>query len=222
MTTSVPPIEPDPTPGDAQSRRGARALVRTTNRDGNDSDALIDALFLEYHARLCDFVYVSIRSRDAAEDIVQDIFLRLWEQRDACDLRNPAAYLYHAARNGVISYRRRRRVRTAWVERAQADDDAAQDPTGESIELNELTRAVRAAVAALPERCRLCFTLSRDHGLSYADIGRALGISVRTVEVHIARAIKAIRVHIAPYLVVMIVLQRAIAHVASAWTALMR
>jgi RNA polymerase sigma-70 factor (ECF subfamily) len=196
--------------------------VRAAGRPEDDRGALVDALFLEYHARLCDFVYGSIRSRDAAEDIVQDIFLRLWEQRDTCDLRNPAAYLYHAARNGVISYRRRRRVREAWAERAQAEHDGPRNATTESIELRELTRAVREAVAALPERCRLCFTLSRDHGLTYADIGRTLGISVRTVEVHIARAIKAIRAHIAPYLVVTVVLHRTLVHAASAWAALMR
>lgn len=210
--SSIPfsPIDPDS--GDAASSDdGSRAA--STGAGGPDHAARVDALFHQYYARLCDFVCGLVDSRDAAEDIVQDVFVRLWGQRHALDLRNPAAYLYHAARNGASSYARGRRTREAWVERARAEDEGAGDATAEGLEFDELTRAVRAAVADLPERCRLCFTLSRDHGLSYAEVARTLGISTKTVEIQIGRAIKAIRARVLPYLAVAVMVEHAAAHI---------
>lgn len=158
-----------------------------------------------HYGRLCNFAYRFTRSRDAAEDVVQEVFTRLWQQREQFDVRDPLPYLYQAVRNRLVTSRRHELVRERWQAGADhigrdADDAASQ------VELADLHRAVARAVETLPERCRLIFTMSREQDLSYAEIARALDISVKTVETQMGRALKALRARVASYLSVALAL----------------
>lgn len=142
-----------------------------------------------------------MRSREAAADLVQDLFLTLWERCEAGGL--PAltpAYLYTAARNRALKHLRHRRVVARWAEQASL----APRPTGPGadadVRAREVAEAIRGAIDALPERCREIFLLSREHQMSYATIAEVLGISVKTVETQMWRALKALRESLAPYL----------------------
>jgi len=109
--------------------------------------------------------------------------------------------LYQAVRNQAVSYRRQQGVRERWsahasteIERRPGDDGLAQGRPPTS------PRRLARAVDQLPERCRLIFTMSREQGLSYAEIARILGISIKTVETQMGRALKALRSRLAGYL----------------------
>ncbi len=158
-----------------------------------------DELVRAHYGRLCNFAYRFVRSRDAAEDVVQEVFVRLWRQRDQFDVRDPLPYLYRAVRNRLVTCRRAELVRERWRTSVAREHVHAVD-AGSELELAELRRALARAVEALPERCRVIFTMSREQDLSYPEIARSLGISVKTVETQMGRALKALRTKLAGYL----------------------
>ncbi len=155
----------------------------------------------QHYGRLCNFAFRFLDSRDVAEDVVQDVFAHLWRRREGFDVHDPLPYLYQAVRNRAVSYRRGQLVRERWRERARGTEgEQPASAASSEVEAAELGTAVARAVAELPERCRLIFTMSREQDLSYAEISRVLGISVKTVETQIGRALKALRSRLAGYL----------------------
>jgi RNA polymerase sigma-70 factor (ECF subfamily) len=158
-----------------------------------------DELVRAHYERLCNFAYRFTRSRDAAEDVVQEVFTRLWQQRDEFDVRDPLPYLYRAVRNRLVTSRRHELVRERWLAAVDEAGWRSADAASE-VELADLRQAVARAIDALPERCRLIFTMSREQDLSYAEIARALDISVKTVETQMGRALKALRARLVGYL----------------------
>ena len=157
-----------------------------------------EALFHAYHAGLCSFAYRYLGARDLAEEIVQEVFLCVWERRESWHVRTSVrSYLLTAVRNAALSYLRHERV----VRRRQHEIPWPQDalvpsPEVRALEAETIT-AVRDAVGRLPERCRMVFTLHREQGLTYLEVAEVLGISPRTVEVQIGRALKALRLRLA-------------------------
>jgi RNA polymerase sigma-70 factor, ECF subfamily len=162
-------------------------------------DKEFEALFREHYARLCEFVYAYVRSTDVAHDLVQDLFLTLWEKRRAPG-QLTTAYLYAAARNRARKHLRHQRVVKRFEDRAASLPARASGGTDHDVRYRETAEAVDAAIADLPERCREIFVLSRRQHMSYADIAAALDISVKTVEVQMWRALRKLRKSLASYL----------------------
>ncbi len=153
-----------------------------------------EALFHAYHAPLCAFAYRLVGVRDLAEEIVQEVFLYVWERRETWDVRTSVkSYLFTAVRNAAMSYLRHERV----VRQREAETvDLFVRPAAAAdgrVRTAELVAAVQRAVGRLPERCRLIFTLHREQGLTYSEIAEVLEISPKTVEVQMGRALKALR-----------------------------
>lgn len=153
-----------------------------------------EAMFHAYHAPMCAFAYRYLGARDLAEEIVQEVFLFVWERREGWDVRSSVrSYLFTAVRNAALSYLRHERVvRRKESEVRRLQPEPPPSPDLEAVEA-ETVAAVRRAVERLPERCRLAFTLHREQGLTYAEVAAVLGISPRTVEVQIGRALKSLR-----------------------------
>jgi RNA polymerase sigma-70 factor (ECF subfamily) len=168
------------------------------------SDAEFEVLFRAHYAPLCAFVSRMIGSRAVAEELVQEVFLYLWEHRATWSAHTSVrTYLFTSARNATLNYRRREKLE----ERAtHSDEDTialftrTQVAIEREVALAEFERAVKRAIAQLPRRCGEVYALSREQFLSYAEIGDVLGISPKTVEVHMGRAFKLLRKHLAPYL----------------------
>ena len=154
-------------------------------------EAAFEALFRALAPGLCALVTRYVASRAVAEEIVQDLFLEVWTHRAELSIdRSIAAYLYTSARNRALNHaKRERRV----VDLTLADGGDTSDPgaPGESELLDALE--LQDAIAQLPARCRLIFTLNRHQDLSYTEIATSLGLSVKTVETHMGRALKALR-----------------------------
>jgi RNA polymerase sigma-70 factor (ECF subfamily) len=163
--------------------------------------AAFEAMFLAYYAQLVRFAFGFTKAEAEAEEIVQDVLTRIWERRHMLALREGGtlkAYLYTAVGNRSISWLRRQRQALAFEEQANADAggvEGGQRPhdAQESLEAAELAERLQRAVNALPLRCRQVFTLHRAHGLSYRDIASALGITPKTVEIHMGRALRLLR-----------------------------
>src|SRR5262245_5087275 len=171
--------------GDAELVRRIRA---------GDERAL-EAVFKAHYAGMASFVQRFVRSPDLAEELVQDVFLKLWSKREQlAEIETFRTYLFRAARNTALNYLRRAKLERRWREEQGTDDDpptsfAADEETVEQ----ELSVAITEAINRLPPRCREIFLLSRDGGLTYAEIARSLEISVKTVETQMGRALKSLR-----------------------------
>lgn len=163
-----------------------------------------NALVREHYARLCYFVRRYIDAPDDAEDIVQDVFVRVWERVHDLDFDDPLPYLYQATRNAATSALRKHAVRMRWRD-AELREGAGVLPRADTrVEDEEFRAAVAMAVAELPDRCREIFTMHREQQLSYQEIAHILGLSPKTVENQIGRALRMLRGRLAPYLEVMI------------------
>jgi RNA polymerase sigma-70 factor (ECF subfamily) len=159
-----------------------------------------DAMFVAYADPLCAYAYGLLRSRDDAQEIVQDLFLWIWENRTGWDVPGELrTYLYRSVRNRAISRMRHRRVQHLFRLRSAATDSLEMPPRAvlpdaqDRLEAAELSRAIVRALETLPERCRQVFLLSRQHHMSYAEVAQVMQISPKTVENHMARALAGLR-----------------------------
>jgi RNA polymerase sigma-70 factor (ECF subfamily) len=158
-----------------------------------------ETLFRDYHAPLCAFAYRYLGARDVAEEIVQEIFLFIWERRETLDIRGSfKTYLFTSVRNAAVSYLRHERI-VRRHEVASAPFLVQGTSADRELVHNELKVAVRQAIADLPARCQLVFTLHREEGLTYNEIGKVMGIAPKTVENHMIRALKGLREALAAF-----------------------
>ncbi|MFL5516738.1 MAG: RNA polymerase sigma-70 factor [Gemmatimonadales bacterium] len=197
--------------------RGARAPDPSSSPSPSSESALLERiragdeqafehLFRSYYQPLCDFVMSYVRSRETAEELVQTVFLRLWEKReDFTPAAGVAAYLFAACRNRSLDHLKHQSV----VARAGDQGGLSGEPESgvgvpplrpdEAAQVSELTHAIRRAVQQLPERCRAVAILRWEHQLSHLEIARALGVSVKGVEAHLSRARAVLRKSLAAF-----------------------
>lgn len=191
-----------PQPIQATTRGGAGTLSRTrkvaTGVVHGYVSAVADArtevfarLFAESGAALRRYVRRLVQSRDSADEIVQEAFLRTYEH--ARSDRAPGALLYSIAHNLAMDHHRHARRVQAYAWEAGSPGEAA-DGDGESLEAwllgEERSSLLKDAVGQLAPQCRAAFALRVFHGCSYRDIAAKLGISEKTVEAHVSRGIR--------------------------------
>lgn len=166
---------------------------------GGDRDAF-DAIFRAYYPSLVGVAERIVGERAVAEEVAQDVMLELWRLRETAAADDSArAYLFRAARNRALNHVRHERMKVRTAPFA-AGETVTQAEAPRRLAEEEIDAAVREAVAGLPERCREVFELSRGHGLRYAEIAETLGISVKTVEAQMGKALRLLRERLAPWL----------------------
>jgi RNA polymerase sigma-70 factor (ECF subfamily) len=159
--------------------------------------AAFDALFRTWYPALVRFAEGMLRDRAAAEEVAQEAMVELWRRREQLAPDGSArAYLFQSTRNRALNHIRHLRVRERAAERMVPLAESAPTAHARVVEA-ELEAAVRAAVDTLPDRCREVFELSRRHGLRYAEIATTLGISVKTVEAQMGKALRVLRERLA-------------------------
>ena len=167
-------------------------------RQGDET--AFDEIFRAWYPSLVRLAESIARSRAVAEEIVQDVMLELWRRRESLARdTSPQAYLFQSTRNRALNHVRHekveRKVEPILTTRSEIDASAPAELVEEEIEV-----ALRNAVAELPERCREVFELSRTSGLKYSEIASVLGISVKTVEAQMGKALRSLRVKLAQWL----------------------
>ena len=163
------------------------ARIRAGDRDA------FEALFRSLHGPLVR--YAGTLATEGAEDAVQDAFLAVWRKRSTLDpARSVKALLYTTVRNALLNRTRDARRRRE-LHDAMDGPDAPHRPDQEA-DAALLGAHVREALGALPDRQREAFGLSRFDGLSYAETADVMGCSVKTVENHVGRALRALRDHL--------------------------
>lgn len=167
-------------------------------RQGDES--AFDTIFRAWYSSLVRSAESIVRSRAVAEEVVQDVMLELWRRRESLARdSSPQAYLFQSTRNRALNH-----VRHERVERRGEPDAVGLEAVGASAPAQlieeEIEVALKSAVSELPARCREIFELSRTHELRYAEIATVLGISVKTVEAQMGKALRILRERLAPWL----------------------
>lgn len=165
-----------------------------------------EVLFRSQFAALCNFAYSVVKDTDQAHDIVQQAFVNLWERRDEVDvIENLPAYLRRTIVNVAINHFQKHRRIQLEDEYTQAQLDSASATDRTDYLQGEVEEAVKRAVAQLPEKSQLVFSLSRFQGMSNREIAENLNISVKAVEKHIGKSLRDLRVSLAPYLKIFVI-----------------
>ena len=180
------------------SRRDDAQWVRQIRRGDRDA---YKALFYTYYEDLCIFAARYVGSHDRGRDVVQTVFAVIWERRADWKVHTSLkAYLYQAVRNRGLNAKRAARRRQAVT--PSIDEVSPRIPMsvtdGSPLQFKQLNDAVWRAVHQLPERRRMVFLLHRQHGCTYAEIAQIMGITPKTVENQMGRALKTLREQLAP------------------------
>jgi RNA polymerase sigma-70 factor (ECF subfamily) len=158
------------------------------------NEAAFERLVRRFYEELCAFMEAQIGHATAAEDLVQDIFLNLWRRRGEWEPRSTLrAYLFGAARNASIKYRKRRQVRRRWKREEREKDPPREPGPDDAFRHRELEYAFQEGVSELPERRRQVFVLSRHHGLTYKEIAVVMDITPSTVDNQMVEALRFLR-----------------------------
>ncbi|MCB9287631.1 MAG: RNA polymerase sigma-70 factor [Lewinellaceae bacterium] len=160
---------------------------------------LFERLFKAHFAHLCNFANQYVQDPDSARDITQKVFMNLWENRGKIDPQKPVqSYLFTSVKNRCLNYIRDRKKYRSYVLDLEIEDlDIAFEE--EAPEFSELQDKVSEALQALPEKCRQAFEMSRYRNMKYTEIAEELGVSVKTVEAHISKALKSLREQLKDY-----------------------
>ncbi len=150
-----------------------------------------ELLFREHYKPLCAFARQYLKEQEKAEDLVQDLFFRLWQDRQNVRVTlSIKAYLFASVRNRCLNaLATQRRMRSL----DEGTDDRQEDEHVSEEERTHRLARVQAAIEALPEERGKVFKLSRYEGLKYQEIADRLGISVKTVENQMGKALKTLR-----------------------------
>jgi len=167
-------------------------------KDGDKN--IINALYSEYSKRLYRFAYGYLKTDEDARDIVQEVFVRLWNSRH--ELKNDTqldAFLFTVAKNTIISTFRKRISEKDYLENLRFVSTSNPADTEKQVDYAILAEKVKRLTEALPEQRRRIFILSKEKGFSNKAIAEELEISVKTVEDHMTKARKFIRENLKEY-----------------------
>lgn len=161
--------------------------------------AVFEAVFKNWYAPLCRYATALCGDAAEAEDLVQQTFVRIWEHRRKIDIRiSLKSYLYRSVYHQHLDRERHRKVQQK--HRQSGEYDTETPAADSSFAYTELGMRFSAAMKQLPEQCALVFRLSRLESLRYKEIADVLGISVKTVENHMGKALRILRQELSDYL----------------------
>ncbi|MFY7910107.1 MAG: RNA polymerase sigma-70 factor, partial [Emticicia sp.] len=173
-------------------------------REGNER--IFEETFRKYYQSLCNYANSILKEMDEAEEVVQNLFLSIWEKRSDLEISiSLKSYLYRAVHNHCLNRIKHLKVREEYQQYAVNFYDASYESVSQTVMKNELETKIEEAIKKLPEQCRLIFQMSRFEELKYHEIAEQLELSPKTVENQIGKALKILRVELAEYLPLIII-----------------
>lgn len=165
-------------------------------------DSLIfEELFHKYYAELCHYALRFVPDEDTAEEIVQELFFRLWAKREQVKINTSIeSYLFIALRNLAMNYINSRKIHDRYRQYEQQQSKTGLEFPTDELEEKDMQRIMKQAVATLPEKRRQIFEMSRFEYLSYDDIAKKLNVSNKTVETQMTKALSQLRGVLAKFL----------------------
>ena len=179
----------------------------TTSRLLERDEAAFEQVFKTHFKSLHAYAYTMLKDDDEAEEVVQQVFFKLWERMENLHIATSlAAYLYRAVHNESLNFLKHRKVRSEHQLHVAYSMKNAMDNPSKNITNKELAERLNAAMNELPEQCRTIFQMSRFEDLKYREIADRLDISVKTVENQMGKALKILRSKLVDFLTLLIIL----------------
>lgn len=154
-------------------------------------EKLFEETFQEYFSRLRLFIHKLVKNQEEAEDLAQDIFVKLWADDLLWDgkIRDVESYLFRMAKNRVFNHIESKYVRQSYVDKKQRDNEPLEDGVYDYVVAKETALIIRMVIDRMPQQRRTVFLMSREEGLTNAEIAERLNLSKRTVDNHISLAL---------------------------------
>jgi len=160
-----------------------------------------EKLFRQFYPHLCLYATQVLKNPSAAEEIVQELFVRLWEKREETQIDTSVKnYLFRSVKNHCLNYIKHNQIKNEYSLKVLAEsktEDASEDIETQA----ELFQKIEESIAALPEKRQEIFRLSRQEGLKYREIAEKMNISIKTVETQMGLAIKSLREKLRDFLI---------------------
>lgn len=179
----------------------------------NDNQSAFEVVFLRYYSSLCSYAFTIAGNKDVSEEIVQDIFVKFWENRNQIEINSSLkAYLYRTVHNQCINHLESRKIRNQYSKSQMLAYEKnliemvpfSNDYPIANLIAQELEEKIQKSIIALPEQCREVFLLIRIQNKSYQEVANQLGISVNTVKTQMQRAIFKLKDMLQEYLPVIL------------------
>jgi RNA polymerase sigma-70 factor (ECF subfamily) len=165
----------------------------------------MELAFENFYQPLCLVSIRVVKQEEHAEDIVQEVFCELWKKREQIDFTSTVyGYMKRSVFNKSLNFIKKKNI----FSDVEPEDNLTEDPepgAGQQLEAAELAAAMEKAIDALPEKARIPFCLNRFEELTYPEIAEKLGVSVKTVEYQMSKALQLLRKAAEPYLVWLLV-----------------
>ncbi|UXX79327.1 RNA polymerase sigma-70 factor [Reichenbachiella carrageenanivorans] len=160
----------------------------------NKDKSAFEIVFNEYYKALCNYAYRFVDEYEEAEEIVQDVFVKFWEKCDTIAQDSSLkSYLYRSVHNTCLNYLKHLKVRDSYrqfvIEQMAHVEDDEYEKEGEK----NLQAEIYKAIDDLPPQCGKIFKLSRFEGLKYQEIADHMGLSIKTIEVQMGKALRVLR-----------------------------
>ncbi|MEQ1554903.1 MAG: RNA polymerase sigma-70 factor [Ferruginibacter sp.] len=161
-----------------------------------------EKVFKDYFKKLHSYAITIVNDENVAEEIVQNIFFKIWERTGKINLQSSlTAYLYRSVYNESCNYLKHQKVKKDFLNYSKNSIKIISTENASiKIAVSELEKQIKLALNNLPEQCRTVFQLSRFEELKYQEIAEKLGISIKTVEAHMGKALRIMRIKLIDYL----------------------
>jgi len=160
----------------------------------NGDRVAFEKIFRIYHKQLYSFCYSFLNQKEDAENITQDVFVKLWIKRASLDCEKSfSGFLFTMTKNMVLNHIRNTIHQQIFVNQLLNNDLEDYYQTDKQVSLNEVKRTLNNLISQLPPKRKEIFLFSREKGLSHKEISKRLGVSVHTVESQMSKALKFIR-----------------------------
>ena len=154
---------------------------------------VFEKIFKKYYQGLCYYALKYVKENDTAEELVQDLFYKIWEKHESLDIQTSLkAYLFNAVRNNSLKYLEHLRIVNNYAKNYNPEKEYMES-SDDLVKMTELQNRIDSTLGKMPKRVRSVFTLSRYDGLKYKEIAEKLNISVKTVEANMGTALKIFR-----------------------------
>lgn len=163
--------------------------IRLKSGDENS----LNSLFKRFYSPLCLYAFQFLHNKAASEEIVQDLFVKIWEIKESLNIQfSLKSYLFNSVKNKCLNYIEHEKIKNKYTQKVLSEPDYEVNPDDFFIEPDLLLR-IEKSINSLPPKRGEIFRLSREKGLKYKEIALELGISVKTVEAQMGLAIKQLR-----------------------------
>lgn len=165
--------------------------------------ATYESVYKTFFKALYIYAYTMLKEEVQAEEVVQNLFLKIWERKEKMNIETSLkAYLYKSVYNDSLNYIKHLKVKSSYENHAtQVMKNTQSESPSHKVMYRNLEDKLRSALNELPEQCRTVFQMSRYEELKYREIAERLSISEKTVENHMGKALKLLRLKLADFII---------------------